>query len=166
MNKRRMPKLRGESYGDFTFLIGLVCMQHFSNREQLESLVLEDYDDERNVDESYELISFSDALEKLTVTLSVNMDYYRSNLDELEKDLGRKMSNFDESNAAEMKSIESELFYNLTVQLCGEEGEEGASSDEKLVMFKEFKMLFRDGNDAVATAYRDKKYFIFWYTTS
>ncbi|XP_018014083.1 uncharacterized protein LOC108671116 [Hyalella azteca] len=162
-------KLKASSFGDYEFSLGIIHSRHFESREKLDSLYSQEwqysepFDPNKKV-ETVEKITFQKALELLTVTISCNMDYYLANYEEMEKDLGRKLVNFDRDDEKLVKGLEQELFYNQVVKIIG-----GSVDDDRAtssVMLKNFRNLFYDGNDTFATAEHGEHYLIFHHLTS
>jgi len=167
------PKLMGDSDGDFTLLVGIINTKHFDNREKLDALYAKEYGQNQPV-MNVERISFKEALRHLAVDISCNMEYYSSNQEEIEKDLGRKLENFDVNNEEMMKHLESELLYNQAVKIFGEENSDDVSREvssehqieEKSLTFRDFHILYSDGNFKTATAGEGDHYLLFFYATS
>lgn len=155
----RCEKFKAKSYGDFLFNIRVISMKRFESREEFYEAVVPTNrrDSTTNINE-HAIISIEDAIKLLNVKIECNMSYYLNNRDELEKDLKRQVSE-DELSTASCK-IEQELFFNLMCKLFGSERKDG---DERSFMLKEFRVITRDGNYAVATAIRDDNYVILTY---
>jgi len=175
------PNLIGDSSGDFSCLVGIISTKHFDNREELDALYSKEYGRSQPVAE-IERISLEKALKLLKVDISCNVDYYSHNLDEMEKDLGRKLENFDVNDKELMKDLESELLYNQEVLIFGEESDDDVSraasqkqkmnrkrkmnNEQKSLTLRDFHLLYSDGNDKIATARRGDHYVLFYYATS
>jgi len=70
-----------------------------------------------------------------------------------------------------MKKLEGELFYHQAVKIFGDkEDDEDDVSDErtgqKSVTFRDFRLLFTDGDETYATARRGEYYMLFFYLTT
>lgn len=167
------PKLIGKSGGDFNFYALFVGVKHFRSRKQLDDLYLKKYGDPKCTYQTYDSISFQEALRQLNVDISVNMQYYFKYPLELEKDLGHKVEYLFHS-AERFNFLESELLHSHALKLFGgyEESKEVSqvsSSGEmygKTFKFKDFRLLYSDGNYTIATACCNSKYFLLHYDTS
>jgi len=173
-NRLLTPKLKGTSYGEFKLVIGMINTAHFDAREKIDTLYSKDFTETAPISK-VDRISLEEALKLLTVNISCNMEYYLSNLDEMEKDLDRKLKNLDPNNKEIRKELKAELFYKQAVKIFGEEASEDdvttkenadQKSSQKLLTFKEFHLLFSDGNNKLATARRGSHYLLFFYRTS
>ena len=98
----------------------MINTKYFETREKLDALYSEEYPKDDPVTK-VERISLAEALKFLTVTISSNMEYYLSNWDEMEKDLGRSLNNLDVNNEDLMQRLEAELFYNQAIKIFGED---------------------------------------------
>ena len=166
------PKLKGNSCGDFTFLAGVIQTKHFDNREELNALYSKDYkqDDPVTV---FERISLVDGLKLLSVDMSCNMDYYMTNRQEMENDLGRRVENLDINSKEFMGGLEAEVFYNQMIKIFGDDDDNDddvvsteCNGHQKSLTFREFHLLYSDGNDKIATARRASRYVLLYFTTS
>lgn len=179
-NKLLTPKLNGTSFGDYKLIVGMISKKHFDSREKVDALFSQYYTDDLEEETplpKVDRISLGEALEFLTVSLSCNIDYYLSNPDEMEKDLDRKLEDLDRNNEEMMSELEAELLYMQSVKIFGEEGAdedvvttEETADDQKIcqrvLTFREFHLLFQDGNNSLATARRGSRYVLFFYRTS
>jgi len=173
-NHLNAPKLKASSYGDYDLTIGMISTVHFDTRELLDKLYVEDFTKDPPISK-VERISFEEALGLLTVSISCDMDYYLSNREEMDKDLDRKVDNFDPNNKHMMKELEAELFYKQSLKIFGEDednddvpAEEAADQTicQKVLTLKEFHLLYSDGNNKIATARRGSSYILLFYGTS
>ena len=167
-NKVLTQKLKARSHGDSTLSVGIISAKHFESREKLDTLYSKEWEWSEPAFPDKPIttigqISFQEALkDHLNFTISCNMDYYLANLEEMEKDLGRKLDNLDLNNKDLMGKLENELFLNQSIKIFGDENDE----EEKVkstVIFRDFRVLFFDGNDKFATARRGDRYLIFLY---
>ena len=113
------PKLKAKvCCSGYTISIGSVSTKHFKSMEHLEVLYAVEWkysepDPDRR-DPLINEISFSKALEEhFDVQLICNMEYYKSNLDDPRKDLGRDV----EVNDLESDFIKKELFFKVCLQI-------------------------------------------------
>jgi len=167
------PKLKGFGWGDYTFLISVINTKYFETREKLDGMYSEEYRKDCPVS-NVERISFEDVLKIMTITISCNVEYYLSHRDEMEKDLGRRLKNFDANNKDMMKKLEMELFYNQVVKIFGEDNDgddnvtkgEEHETVEKVLTLRDFRLLYADGNERIASTQRGNYYFLFLYITS
>jgi len=161
-----MPKLKGHGSGDYRFFVGLISTQYFESRVKFDTLLSEEWESSEPSDnyllpiKTTEQISLEEVLQLFNVELSCDFSYYSKNLDELELDLGYKMSNLDVNNDSLIKKLEEELYSNMMVKIFGKDHE------GKAVNFQEFRRLFCDGNETYGTAQRGDYYFIFYHETS
>lgn len=164
-------KLKTTSYGDYMLLIDLINTKYFNSREELDVLVPSDVIG-MNINKKEIItkqISFEEALKLLTVSISCDIEYYLENLKELENDLGRKVENTIGEEA--VKNLEKELLYNIGLKIFGKEDfgcDDGfyEKFGEKSIMFTDFHLLCKTGNNIIATAKRGNYYVIFDYRTS
>ena len=170
-------KLKATSFGDWFCEVRIINSKHFDNREQFDNMYIEKSERTIYSDRvSANRISIQNALQKLGITVSINIDYYLDNPIELENDLNRKIDFNLDFNKENLKKLEQELFYNLMCKLFGK-GESGdnnvpveADNDEnralynKAFMINDFRLLSFDGNDAFATAKRENYYLMFYST--
>ncbi|XP_047736558.1 uncharacterized protein LOC108676497 isoform X2 [Hyalella azteca] len=162
-------KLKSSSFGDYEFNLGIIPSRYFESREKLDSLYSQQwqYEEPFHLDEGVETvekISFQKALELLTMTISCNMDFYLANHEEMEKDLGRKLGNFDRDDEKLVKGLEEELFYNQVIKMIGESEDDDRATFT--VMLKDFRKLLDDGNSTFATAKHGEYYLFFHHLTS
>lgn len=160
----RIYKLNAASYGDWNLSIKKLHVNHFDSRDKLDSMFFDDCKAMCKEEVCYEKISLKKAMKLLDVTISINMNYYRGNVDTMEKDLNRTLDRADLYDKSKMKKIESVLFYNQWLKVFDVEG---GDEDLKRIMFSKFKVLRETANGFVlATARRGNYYFIFTYDTS
>jgi hypothetical protein len=122
---------------------------------------------------NFEKVSINKAFQLLNVEVSCNMEYYLNHLDEIEKDLNRKVNEIElkETN----KKLEQELFYNQMCKLFGTEGVPGSYDSildktiepelvyERAYMLKDFRVFYKM-NYHCATAQRGNYYLLFQYS--
>ena len=160
----RTYKLKADSGGDWELSISKVKVIHFDTRDKYDAQFTVGFPKQFcRTDYCYERISIKKAMKLINVSISINMNYYRGNVDEMEKDLNRTLDRADLYSKCKMKKIEAELFYNQMLKVFGEDDVEG---DSKLFMINEFKINYFDGNLWIATARRGNYYFKFSYDTS
>ena len=95
-------------HSDSEFSVGIINKQHFESREKLDSLFIKGYD--VAFSKKFDKISINKAFELLNVDVSCHMKYYLDHVEEIEKDLSRKV-NVIELNETNNKKLEQELFY-------------------------------------------------------
>lgn len=160
------PKLKGCSYGDFYLYAGLIGTKYFDSREKLDNLYGDGWG--LTLPVTYvERMSLKDALKVLDVDIMCDMEYYSSNLAEIEADLGHKVDNLDAEDKMMMQHLEPELFYSQAVKIFGADDEDvDQQTGQKSLMFKDFRLLYSDGNFIIATARRGSFYVLLHYSTS
>jgi hypothetical protein len=170
-DKVQTHKLKATSYGDWGLDIGMINTKHFENRQKLdEMLLLQVSSYAKKPCQDIERISIQKALDFLGIKLSINMDFYLKNKNELESDLMRKVSDLDLKNEHIYKKIEQELFYKQMLKLFGDD-EKAAAEDhlkidddstlfEKSFILREFHK-YLDGNYMYGSAKRGDYYLLF-----
>jgi hypothetical protein len=137
-----------------------------------EMLLLNAHSYAKELCQNIERISFQEALNYLGVEMSINMDFYLKNTNELEKDLMRKVSNLDLKNEQVYKKIEQELFYRFMIKIFGEDeivsAEDNLKPDNNDTLFEKSLFLrdfhkYLDGNYMYGSARRGDYYLIFNY---
>ena len=165
-----LPKLKGDSYGEFNFMVELINTNYFDSRAKFDDVFEKGSSKDPSVT-MIECISLEEVLKLMEVEFSCNMDYYLSNKEEMEKDLGRQLEKLDITNKDLMKQLDSELLYNQVMKIFGQESVddsaiEQSSGDEtrqKFLNFREFHLLYSDGNYKIATARRGDYYVRFLF---
>jgi hypothetical protein len=175
--RRETPKLLWDIVGDQDFGVSRIPVSFFRTKDVL----YKEYSADDRVEYSKyyidrEKISISDMLPFLWIHLKCNLEYYLEHKSELEADLGRPLpDDFNVNNEKELKKLEQELFY---VNICKIFGQPDNEDDDKVqvddenvlfgkdYMFKDFKILYCDGNQIDAVALRGHYYFLFSMSTS
>ncbi len=151
--KIRNPKLNGTSFGDYKLTIAMIRRDHFDSRKKLDALFLDTFTDDEEelknimLSSTRDVLSLDEALKLLDVTIS-----------------------YDMTNSHDLKckldaNLEDDLLYSQLVKIFGYDEEEDRAT-RKTVQFKDFHLLFSDGNDKVATAQRGSHYVLIYYSTS
>ena len=161
---KKLKTLKADSCGDWTLRITKVNVKHFVSRDNLDACFLMELPKEHYRTDFYEKITLKKAMKLVYVDVSSNMNYYKGNVDEMEKDLNRTLDRADLYSKSKMKKIEAELFYNQMRKVFGEDGEDD-NDESKLVMINDFKIIYFDGNLFLATARRGNYYLEFMYET-
>lgn len=167
----KTQKLCADSYGDWSFEISMISTNYFDSREQLDDLYLDKND--REVSDSYEYydwISFKQALNVFRTKLWSNMNYYLNNLNELEKDLHRKLNDSEINSEKSINRLQEEILYKQLIKLFGRYEDINDNFDDdfynKTFVLNEFRVLSWDRNTMYATARRGSYYLLFLYDTS
>ncbi|CAF0736543.1 unnamed protein product [Brachionus calyciflorus] len=169
-------KIDIESYGDL-FVSNVIDAKYFDSREEFDHFYVEDpfiFSHQFEKKSSYfPTISFDDILNLIELTIFIDLEYYKTKNDELEKDIGRKLDKkLVEMTEEELELLEEELFYKLMCKLYGPEpnGESDDVQEEKCyskkIIFKDFRVLSEHEYKVLATARRGDRYFTFEYITS
>jgi hypothetical protein len=164
-------KLKARGYGDWGLDVSMINTKHFESREKLEEKLLRFSSIAgKEPCQDIELISIQKAMDYLGVKVSINMDFYLENINELEADLKCEVSCYYLKNKNTLKRIKDELFYNLMIKLFGDD-EKAAADDqiktegdhtlfEKSFNIREFRK-YLDGNYMYGSARRGDYYLVF-----
>jgi hypothetical protein len=149
----RNHKLKASSYGDWELIIYKVKMEHFDSREEFDDKCVDDHQQSERGNISQ--ISIQKALlESFDLTLSCNMEYYLTKVNQLKRDLKHDID-IDEclKSSQTIQKLEEELFYNQMYAILGEEEDddyselinEEESLFEKSFVLKDYReFFFRD----------------------
>ena len=115
-------KLKFDGYGDWEFNATMVHSAYFPSRQELNEFLVNQYVVDLNKAKHYKSDKIS--IDELGIMgtmkrFSLNLDYYLSNWEELEKNLGRKVDKNRERTEREWKLLSDELFYNLMCSIFG-----------------------------------------------
>lgn len=157
------PNLRASCHGGEYYLnIGMINTNYFENREKFETLFSscwegaeEEFTGKKGL--FFEQISLQTALkDAFSIKFKCNMEYYLSDRDALEKDLGHNTENYS------MKTIKKELFFKLSLRILGNESNK-EETELSTVILRDFRILFDNGNEVFAAARRGTYYLFFYY---
>ena len=162
-----MPKLQATCGADWLCDVFKYPAEYFRSRETFDELVLEKELRSFGIEcIPGDKISIREALKKMEVSISVNMEYYKQNKSELDEDYGDVIShNIDTNNEHELKRIEQVLFYKLMCNIIGKENDDDCVNidgvevlHDKSFMIRDFNILSNDCNQVFASATRDNFY--------
>jgi hypothetical protein len=168
-DKQLTKKLTASSYGQWELNIGIIRMDSFDKREQLDNLFVSKK--RQDVYKPIERISIQKALEKIfKIRFECDMDFYMKNQDELRRDLNRDINQSEFYDDHSFRAIKEELFYRQMVNLFGviaEDDNVKAIGDEtiyeKSFNLKDFHVLVTDNSFIYASAKRGNYYFLFYF---
>ena len=175
-NRVQTNKLKAKGSGDWSLGVCTVKRSFFRSREAFENITLSqdlrDYNDLCDI--LFAKISIREAMERMFVECSCDMDYYLTHRSELEVDLGRQLAtDFDPSDVKVVKKLEQELFYVNMCKIFGQENDDDLVEVDnvgalynKSFMLRDFRFLSYDGNDMYAIAIRDSFYLLFYFSCS
>ena len=166
-------KLKATSGGDWDFAVCSVKKSFFKSRQALDEMMVnkELFEKAQQCIQAARM-SIKEAMQRMFVECSCDMDYYLANRGELEADLGRQLAvDFDTSDGQAVQKLEQELFYVNMCKIFGPESDDdrievGALADvsyDKSFMLTDFNILAFNGNDMYATAIRGDYYLLFYF---
>lgn len=85
IKKRKIEKLKFKSYGDWALSVRKLPSEFFENRESLDRFILERRH-EQSDSQMIEKLSLEEALAKISVEIGVNIEWYKTHREEMEKD--------------------------------------------------------------------------------
>ncbi len=167
-NVYKHKNLRAVGGGDLGFILYAIDSKYFYSRESFEKIArgfLSYYEgnpyakvfDNKPVD-----ISIEDSFNRFHVSLFCDRDYYRDHPEDIEKNLGYKIKEFDLSVDDLIDLYEKELVHNELLKIF----ELDECPHDTPIIFKNFKVLVEDGNNTYGIAERDGIYYTFYYATS
>ena len=99
----------------------------------------------RNYDILFAKISIREAMERMFVECSCDMDCYLTHRSELEVDLGRQLPpDFDPSDVKAVKKLEQELFYINMCKIFGQENDDDLVEVDNAEVFYNKSFMLRD----------------------
>ena len=175
-NRVQTNKLKARGSGDWSLGVCTVNRSFFRSREAFENVMLsQDLRDDNDLcDILFAKISIREAMERMFVECSCDMEYYLSHRNELEVDLGRQLApDFNPSDVKAVKKLEQELFYENMCKIFGQENDDDlVKVDNAEVLYnksfrlRDFRFLSYDGNDMYAIGIRDSFYLLFYFSCS
>lgn len=165
-------KLELHGCGEYNLTVAIIRTKHFDSRDKLNELLMQEWHcsktisfTKKDIIRVIDQITFKKALKDVFgLTINCNMAYYKKHLEEMEKDSGCKFENMNLSSEG-LKNLKKKLFFKLSLEVFGDINDE-EEKEKSTVIFRDFHLLYDDGNQILATGRRGDRYLLFNYSIS